>query len=254
MTTLTKNKISDILKVVVSLVILTIVLLVSCTQNDSKKISSLEKYIDICRSEIMIKTKNFESAYKRNPQKYGEQLMESLEIQKEFDSIYNSIDNDNFEFKNRLKIIIEHSQKYINQTTIKKIDFITNSGIPSLGKLELKLLLLEINSNIISELYNSVESADFKFNRITACVLPKERMIRLGDTYKATVVIAAVDTTKLPIIHYEDQSKNIKSSYGLIEIKCNKRGKFKSRGNVELVSSDNGFTRKFGFWFEYEVR
>lgn len=242
------------LKKVASLIVITTILFSSCIKNDSNKISQLEKYIDICKSEITLKTVDFEAAFRINPIKYGKPFMDSRELQKNFDEIYNSLDNNNLEVKDKLKTIKEQSNSYCEYLTREKIDFLLSSDLQSIERNNLKLLLLELNSVMISEFHKRVTESDLNFNVISAYILPKEKVIKCGETYVAKVIIGALDSTLLPKINFEDQSKNIKSTHNLIEIKGEKRGKFKSRGDVELVDSKTGITRRLVFEFEYEVK
>ena len=248
-----KTKVSNFQKVYLTIV-LTSLLFCSCVQKKSNKQNPLEKYIDMYSPEIKSKMKDFEDATKINPLKYNESYNKIQKLQKEFDEIYTSIDNNNVNFSDRLKEISKESLKYVEYRTIKKINFILESDLSSYEKSELKLILLEINSDLVTEFHNSSTKSDLKYNCFEVVVVPFEKVVKLGETYKARVLFCTVDTTLLPRINYNGETKIFKNTYGQIEIKADKRGKFKSSGSIELVRDASGFKCKYPFIFEYEVQ
>lgn len=55
-------------------------------------------------------------------------------------------------------------------------------------------------SDAVKYLYSSVDEASFKFNKLEAAVISPSNYILLGDTFKAQIFLAAMDSTKNPKI------------------------------------------------------
>jgi len=234
--------------------LVSILFLSSCVYNPSKKESLNEKFIDIYKMEINMKLEDFKRATEINGAKYMRAYDEIKDIQSKFNSIYSRIENNNSNINSLLNTIYDQSISHCKYNTAKKIEVILNSNKNNVDIKELEATLLELNSIIISERYSDVDKSDYKFNKLSVYVLPKENVIKLNDTYQAYALISAVDTTNIPTFTYEDQSKQIISTHGLIEIKGTKKGKFKSRGEMKLKSDLDGITQNYVFEFNYEVK
>lgn len=236
------------------LTLLTILLLSSCEQNSNKKASLNEELIDIYKMEIKMKLEDAKRLTEINPIKFKESYYEAKEIQSKFDSIYSLIEKNDLNINPLLKVIYDQTKKHYTYNTAKKIEIVLNANTTNIDSKELQTILLDLNSIIISQIQSDVDILDFKFNKICVVVLPEERVIKLGDTYKAYALIGAVDSTAIPTFTYENQSKQIKSTYGSIQIKSEKRGKFKSKGEMKLISNHDGTIYRFPFKFNYEVK
>jgi len=189
-----------------------------------------------------------------NPMKYMESYWRIKEVQRKFDSIYSLIEKNNLNINPLLKEIYDQTRQHYKYNTAKKIEILLNTNTTNIDSKELQTILLELNSTIISQIHFDVDITDYKFNKIGVYVLPKEKVIKLGDTYKAYALIGAADSTSLPSITYEDQSKQLKTTSRLIQIKGEKRGKFKSRGEMKLISNYDGTIHSYPFVFNYEVK
>jgi|GEM_PF-2422352 len=234
--------------------LVTVLFLISCEQNSNKNESLNEKLINIYKLEIKTKLAEIEELIKINPPKYLESFHEIQGVQLKFDSIYRLIEENNLNIHFLLKEIYDQTKNHYKYNTANKIDAILNTNTTSIDSKELQTILLELNSTIISQIRDDVGRTDYKFNKIDIFVIPEERVIKVGETYKGHVVIGAVDSTALPTISYEDQSKQLKSGFRLIEIKGEKKGKFKSKGEINLFVTDDGIENKYPFEFEYEVK
>jgi len=236
-----------------SIIILTVLFLCSCEHNSNKNMSLNEKFIDIYKLDIKMKNNEMSELYEVNPMKYKEALFEIKGVQHKFDSIYNLVEEDNLNINPLLKEIYDQTKKYYQFNTAKKIELLLNTNTTVIDKVELQTMLLELNSTIISQIRCGLyKKSDYIFNKIKVIVIPEEREIKLGDTYKAFVVIAGVDTTALPLITYENQSNQIKSKYNTLQIKTEKKGKFKYKGVVNLMANEEKKENKYPFEFEFE--
>lgn len=53
-------------------------------------------------------------------------------------------------------------------------------------------------SDVISYLFGKIDAKSFKFNKLVPYVIPDSRHLFKGETYKAKVILAAIDTTQQP--------------------------------------------------------
>lgn len=100
-------------------------------------------------------------------------------------------------------------------------------------------------SDLIAYLYQSVDAASFKFNKLVAVVNSKSNYVSLGDSFRADVFLAAFDTTKFPEIlyasDYDPATKKLKGEavpvdvvdgVGRIRLKANTVGEKKWKGII----------------------
>lgn len=73
------------------------------------------------------------------------------------------------------------------------------SVIPQLTKVQVDVLNVE--SEMVNYLLGQIGKADFKFNVLSATVIPKSSYVFQGEDFKAEVFLAASDTTQRPVIH-----------------------------------------------------
>ncbi len=75
-------------------------------------------------------------------------------------------------------------------------------GVPLVGVVTLLTMIqtdvLRMESDVVRYLYNSADSESFKFNKLEALVIPESRYVLKGETFKARVMLAAVDSTQKP--------------------------------------------------------
>ena len=72
------------------------------------------------------------------------------------------------------------------------------ASITLLSKIQTDIRNFE--SDAVKFLYASVDAASFKFNKLEAAVIAPSNYILLGDTFKAEIFLAAMDSTKNPKI------------------------------------------------------
>jgi hypothetical protein len=226
--------------------------LCSCEQNSNESLN--EKFINIYKMEIKMKLSEMKELTVINPVKYMESYSEIKEVQRKFDLIYSLVEKNDLNINSLLKEIYNQTKKHYKYNMAKKLDIILNTNTNAIKRKELEFILLELNSTIISQIHDDVDRTDYKFNKINVFVIPEKKVIKLGDTYKAYTVIGAIDTTAIPTITYENQSRQLESSSWIIQIKGEKRGKFISKGNLELTRSEDGIKKMFPFEFEFEVK
>lgn len=145
------------------------------------------------------------------------------------------------------------------------------SVIPQLTKVQVDVLNCE--AEILNYLLQQVGASDFKFNVLSATIIPNASQIFQGNEFKAEVFLAASDTTQQPIIYIcnydstynkETQSYdyNIKGGSETIPVSKNGRGVYARKatstgpvrwsGLIEMRAPDGSITRK-PFRHEYLV-
>lgn len=103
-------------------------------------------------------------------------------------------------------------------------------------------------SEVVSYLKNQVDASDFRVNKITAEVIPDASYITRGGTYKARIILAAVDSTKRPKITVNGEVLESE----VYERACNSVGQFDIAGTIELPRGD-GSIQPYDFESSYIV-
>ncbi len=71
---------------------------------------------------------------------------------------------------------------------------------------KIKAEIYNAESDIVNYLYSSITKEDFKFSEVNAKVIPNSNYIFQGDEYAAEIIVAAIDETQNPIIHYMENA------------------------------------------------
>ena len=226
----------------------------SCEQNPKGNLSLNERFIEIYRMDIKTNLADLKELSTKNKKRYEIPYNETLMVQNKFDSIYNFIEQNNYDFKSLLNQISEQTVGHCRLSTSKKIDCLLNINTTTIDKNELLKTLLELNSSIITDFRNKISSNDYKFNRICVFVIPEKREIKQGETFRAYVVIGGIDTTALPKITFNNQTIQMNNVNELIQIKGIKKGLNQSIGTVNMESQDDGIIRSYKFGVEFNVK
>lgn len=234
--------------------LVTTLLLSSCEQTSNKNVSLHEKFIDVYKMDIKIKLADFSELSINNALKYKSSYTEALVIQSKFDSIYNLIEENNLNINTLLKEISAITKKNYRYKTGKEIEILLNTNTTAIDKKELQAILLDLNSAIVSQLLNDIDMTALKVNKISALVVPEKQEVKLGDIYKAKIIIAAVDSTNPPYITFNNQTIIMSDGVGHIQVKAAKKGINESMGCVSLKSEEDGIKRQYLFKFEFNVK
>lgn len=103
-------------------------------------------------------------------------------------------------------------------------------------------------AEIIQYLRNQTDAQDYRVNTISAYVIPESKYVIKGQTYKASIVLAAKDSTKVPDVMVGDRL----IPNGMYNVLCNTTGKFNLRGQIRMTGND-GVIRSYPFDSEYIV-
>lgn len=133
-------------------------------------------------------------------------------------------------------------------------DWIAGSfeSMPSIAVLT---YLSELQSNVkqaegeaLSSLLKNIDVSDFRVNELNAFVVPESKIVMRGMSYKADIILAAVDTTQRPKVVVN--GKEITN--GLLDIPAVALGLQPVKGYLEMLSPD-GSTRQIPFEQNYTV-
>ncbi|MDD3878079.1 MAG: gliding motility protein GldM [Bacteroidales bacterium] len=120
--------------------------------------------------------------------------------------------------------------------------------------------------DVISALYTGISAADFKFDKISAKVVPNSQVVMVGDNFEAQIFVAAYDTKDNPEIVVGDaidtltlrisgneQQVEAIDGVGLLKIPASSEGR-KTYGGVIKVVSPDGTVVPYPFQGEYFVQ
>lgn len=115
---------------------------------------------------------------------------------------------------------------------------------------KIKAEIYNAESDIVNYLYSSITKEDFKFSDVNAKVIANSNYIFQGDEYTAEIIVAAIDETQNPIIHYIENADTmlrsqldgsnvttIEGEYGSVSLSlpASSEGVKKYAGLIELI-------------------
>lgn len=103
-------------------------------------------------------------------------------------------------------------------------------------------------AEIVQYLKSQTDAMDYRVNRISAFVIPESKYIIKGEQYKASIVLAAFDSTKVPEVVVGGRV----IPNGIFNMTCNSTGKFDLTGDIRMIGND-GILRTYPFKSEYTV-
>ncbi|MDT8393755.1 MAG: GldM family protein [Bacteroidales bacterium] len=119
--------------------------------------------------------------------------------------------------------------------------------------------------DVISELFSEITLSDYKFDDVTAKIIPKTSYVIQGQKYEAEVLVAAYDTKQNPevfVLQGADEindanisrATKIDGTDGTVKLEwdANREGMHKFAGIIEIKSPE-GETERYPFVHEYIV-
>ena len=182
----------------------------------------------------------------------------------ELKKLYNTIKSDSYFDSEYIKEIIIPNRFKKWAGNVDNSSYWENKDI-------LKLDLLNLENELTSYLYNSIEADYYKFNKLKAIVVDSSENIKVGETYHANIFLAAEDTTVYPTIMVTDLSQpdsilllnkpdnerlfliEAIDGKGIYKMEANVPGKHGFKG-VVLTRNSNGEIERFMFSKEFIVR
>ena len=94
-------------------------------------------------------------------------------------------------------------------------------------------------TEVLNFLYAQIDASSFKFNKLTAIVIPNSNYVTLGSDYEARVFISATDTTQQPLIQVGNQELLLdETGKGIYKVRASSTGPKKWGGVIALKAPD----------------
>lgn len=108
-------------------------------------------------------------------------------------------------------------------------------------------------ADVVNYLYKEIDKASFKFNGITALVIPESSYVLRGGQYKADIMLAAYDDTMDPIVTVSGQQLPVEAGRGKYVAAASSVGTKKFDAKIEIPDPVTGEMRPYNVSAEYEV-
>lgn len=105
---------------------------------------------------------------------------------------------------------------------------------------ELQSTVRQAEGEALNSIIKEIDFSDFRVNSLDALVIPESKVVVSGASYKANIVVAAVDTTQRPQIVVN--GREIEN--GLYQIATSRTGQYTLEGYIDLKNRDGSSTRK----------
>lgn len=129
-------------------------------------------------------------------------------------------------------------------------------SIPLVGVVTLLTMyqadLLNAESDVVRYLFSSIDAESFKFNKLEALVIPDSKYVLKGETFKARIMLAAVDTTQKPQIIANGREVSYQGDFGYYTETASTIGVRTLKGVINYISP-SGTTLPREFELKYEV-
>ena len=118
---------------------------------------------------------------------------------------------------------------------------------------EFQVNVRNAETEVLNYLYTQIDASSFKFNKLTAIVIPNSNYVTQGSDYEAQVFISATDSTQVPEITVGDTKLPIdETGKGLYKVRATSLGSKKWGGIIALKAPD-GSIKNYDFSSEYVV-
>ena len=94
---------------------------------------------------------------------------------------------------------------------------------------------------VLSDLKKNIDIDDFRVNKIEAFVIPESQTVMRGTSYRADIVLAALDSTQRPKIVVNERELP-EDANGKYVIGTGSTGTFQLKGYIEMPRSDGSFS------------
>ncbi len=122
--------------------------------------------------------------------------------------------------------------------------------IALLSKMQIDIKNAE--TNIINSLYGQIDASSFKFDKLSAYILPKSTYVLEGDAFEAQIFLGAEESTQEPEIYVGNTRIPIVDGKGQYKITASKSGTYKWSGLIKYKTPEGGFN-SYPFEGEYQV-
>ncbi len=118
---------------------------------------------------------------------------------------------------------------------------------------EYQMTVRNAETEVLNYLYSQIDASSFKFNKLTAIVIPTATYVTQGSSYEAKVFISATDTTQTPKIIVNGAELPLdETGKGIYKVGASSVGQKKWGGIIALKAPD-GSTKNYEFSDSYFV-
>ena len=108
-------------------------------------------------------------------------------------------------------------------------------------------------TEVLNYLYTQIDASSFKFNKLSAIVIPDANYVTIGSNYTARVFLSATDTTQQPVITVGGEELPLdETGKGIYTVRPSSTGA-KSWGGVISLKAPDGNIRDYPFSASYGV-
>lgn len=160
--------------------------------------------------------------------------------------------------------VLQHAlEKRLNTDNPKPVDGEFKSwesskfeSIPLVGVITILTMLqtdvLSTESDVVKYLLSSIDAESFTFNKLEALVIPESRYVLKGETFKARVMLAAIDSTQQPQVIANGKQLVYQGDVATYTEVATSVGVKKLRGVINYITP-SGTTLPREFEMDYEV-
>jgi len=118
---------------------------------------------------------------------------------------------------------------------------------------EIQVNVRNAETEVLNYLYSLIDASSFKFNKLTAIVIPNSNYITQGSDYEAQVFISATDTTQKPVITVGNSPLELdETGKGIYKVRASSTGP-KRWGGIIALKAPDGSTISYPFESSYVV-
>jgi gliding motility-associated protein GldM len=118
---------------------------------------------------------------------------------------------------------------------------------------EMQLAVRNGETEVLNYLYSQIDASSFKFNKLTAIVIPQSNYVTQGGSYEAQVFISATDTTQKPEITVGSSKLEIdETGKGVYKASASSVGQ-KRWGGIIALKAPDGSIKNYPFESAYVV-
>jgi gliding motility-associated protein GldM len=118
---------------------------------------------------------------------------------------------------------------------------------------EFQVNVRNAETEVLNYLYGQIDASSFKFNKLTAIVIPNSNYVTMGSDYEAQVFISATDSTQTPEITVGGTKLPIdETGKGIYKARASAVGP-KNWGGIIALKAPDGSTKNYDFKAAYVV-
>jgi len=124
------------------------------------------------------------------------------------------------------------------------------ASIALLSKIQIDIK--DAETNVLTNLFGQIDASSFKFDKLSAYVLPKSTYVLEGDVFEAHIFLGAEESTQQPEIFVGNTKLPIVGGQGIYKVQANTVGTFKWGGLIKYKTPEGSFN-SYPFESEYQV-